>query len=163
MPLYTLLPWTYHNSDLKNHSSKVCHNFLSWCFGDNCVFCQEIFNFLTVECLNVYFFSCLLHIFGICFTSSGCACDCELLINDEARVTSHVIDMNWFWVYCCRALSDPSLDHGQPIQGSARTTSQSCSCRGKGLGIFIADLLSGEGKCQDRQSTHKEFENFVHI
>ena len=105
------------------------------------------FNDLLNEGCTIIKFAC--HIIGV--------------FDDKARVTSDIVDLYSVCVNCLRALTDPSLDHGQAVQSSARAASQGGE-RIRTLSVISVANLSCLGqKAHGNEAQQREFKQHFHI
>jgi hypothetical protein len=81
-------------------------------------------NVFACECFDLSLLGSFNDLLNEGCTTIKCACHIIGVFDDKARVTSDIVDLYIVCVNCLRALTDPSLDHGQAVQSSARAASQ---------------------------------------
>jgi hypothetical protein len=72
-------------------------------------------NVFACECFNLSFLGSFNDWFDEGSTTINTACLIIGMLNDKAGVTTDIVDLYIVCEYCLRALTDPSLDHGQAV------------------------------------------------
>ncbi len=84
------------------------------------------------------------------------------MIHDEAGITTDVVNLDVIDENCLRALTDPSLDHGQAVQSSARAASQGGKRLRSYFVLIIADFCCLSQQAQSYEAQH-DFDHVFHI
>ena len=112
-----------------------------------------LLNVLATECLNLSLLGSFNNLLDEGCASIEPACLIVGVLDNEARVTTYIVYIYIVCENCLRALTDPSLDHGQTVQSSAGAAFQGGERLGTHSILSVAHFgsLGQQTQCNEAQ------------